>query len=63
MMEVRRNKFNSPNNRVATPLVGTLQGVVVDNHSIAPESWIQPMEDKLGKRCYKPFLRPLDSHI
>jgi len=39
-----------------------LRGVVVDNHGIASESWIQPTEE-LEKRCYKPSLFPLDLRI
>ena len=63
MMEVRCDQLKnliSRDNHAATPLIGMLQGVIVDNHSITPESSTQSREDKLGKRCYKPFLCPLE---
>ena len=44
-------------------LLDVLQLVVVENHSIAPKSGIQPGEEKLAKHYYKPSLFPLDSHI
>jgi len=47
---------------MAAPL-DVLQLVVVDNHSIAPKSGIQPGEEKLTKHYYKPSLFPLDSHM
>ena len=67
MMQARRNQLNNPKyseitTDVATPL-DILQIVVVDNHSIAPESRIQPNKGKLGKHYYKPSLRPLDPRI
>lgn len=45
----------------ATP-PDALLGVVVNNHSIAPKSFLQPRGEKPRKCGYKPFLCPLDSH-
>ena len=65
MMEVRRN-HNNPNHpgiTIQRHSSDPLRGVVIDNYGIAPGSRIQPTEEKLGKRCYKPSLFPLDSRM
>ena len=65
MMEVRRIQFDNPDHpeiiMCRNPLC-PLQGAVVDNYSIALKRWVQPREDKLGKRCYKHFLSPRFAH-
>jgi len=60
MVEVRQQNY--PEVVMQRHSLDPLRGVIVDNHGIAPESRIQPME-KLGKLYYKPSLFLLHSRM
>ena len=64
MMEAKCTRFNPLDHpdTTATP-PDALLGVVVNNHSVTPKNWVQPREETLGERRYKPFLCPLESHM